>query len=83
MATTNVTLTTAWTQVAADSDDPVLLQAIGGGPWQVAAMATEAAPSVSGHLIEGPQTAITRAVLGSGFIYAKALEGSLKLVVTK
>jgi hypothetical protein len=83
MATTNAALTTAWTQVAADSDDPVLLQLTTDLHWEVAAVATETAPTVTGHLVTGAHQQVSRAVIGDGYLYARMRAGAGVLVVTK
>jgi hypothetical protein len=83
-ATTNVSLTAAWSQVAADTDAVLLLQAPVGVEVEVAVVATETAPTVAGHRLYGPEMAITRATIGAGYVYARAINAaSATLVVTK
>lgn len=84
MATSNVTVTTSWVKLADDSDDPVLIQAPPGVEWEVAAMATETPPSVSGHSLYGRKMVITRDNIGDGYLYARLISGSSEtFIVTK
>lgn len=72
MATTNMQLTRTWVQVAADTDDPVIVQAI-ARPVEIAVTAADAAPAatLSGHQL-GELDAATRHMLGDGFYWARA-----------
>jgi hypothetical protein len=76
VATSNVTVTSAWTKVADDTDDPVLIQCPVRASWEVAAVATEVAPEVAGHRLIGPNQAVTRDLIGAGFIYCRLLDVS-------
>jgi len=83
MATTSVAVTTSWTKVADDTDDPVLIQCPVRAHWEVAAVATEVTPDVSGHRLIGPNQAVTRDLIGAGFIYCRLLDvSSQNFVVT-
>ena len=85
MATTNVSLTTTWTKVAEDTDDPVLLQTLAGS-IEIAATATDSAPAASlkGHRVSVYEGA-TRTIVGGGFYWARAADTfeAASLVVTK
>ena len=88
MPTTNVSLSSSWLKVANASDSKVLITL--NAPYRVE-YATEnagSAPTVLGHLL-GPDTALTREVIGEGNIWARIQDGGLKpnttalLIVTK
>jgi len=87
MATSNLTITTEWSKIAEDSDDPVLIQAAYGFEYEVATVATDTAPVVIGHkILRGTYNAITRSMLGPGFIYARVTDDNITsttLVVSK
>jgi hypothetical protein len=84
MATQNATITSAWSKIADAADDPVLIQASGYIEYQIAAMETETAPTVRGHLITGRDQGIIRSVIGPGHLYARLTAGdeSATLIVT-
>jgi hypothetical protein len=71
MATSNTAVTTAWTKLADDTDDPVLIQCLSDVTWECAAVATETAPTVVGHQLRGSELVITRDNIGAGFLYAR------------
>ena len=82
MATSNVDLTNDWSQVALNTDDHVLISD-SPSAFEVAVTAADAAPTVRGHRIE-PHEAITRGLLGEGYIWARNVGGGAAvLVVTK
>jgi hypothetical protein len=86
MTTVNIDITTTWTQVAADTNDDVLITFVSPAIIEIATTDTNVAPTVSGHRINQEQ-AIIRDLIGSGFIWARLIPGSYPnsqtLVVTK
>jgi hypothetical protein len=89
MATTNVTVTTTWTKVADDTDDPVCISSNSATDWEWACVGTDTAPSVSGHLMTMGQGAtggplgITRSQAITGFIYARMIDSGSSAVFAK
>ena len=84
MATTNVTITSAWTKIA-ESSDSFLVTWDSQTVVEIAATATDTAPVVNGHRL-GFGDAITRDLIGTGFVWAKTAGGvpsSLSVVVSK
>jgi len=77
MATQNATITSSWSKIADSGDSALLIQASGYIEWQVAAMASESAPSVEGHTISGRDRALSRALIGDGHVYEAFLVGCL------
>jgi len=80
MATQNATITTAaWTKIADTADQQVLIQAPdsaeaaaqGEIQYSLVSLASEGTPDVLGHRLYGSTQAASRAVLGSGHIYAR------------
>jgi hypothetical protein len=71
VSTQNATITSAWSKIADTGDASVLIQAAASIEYEVAAMAAESAPTVTGHKIGGSGAAITRDLLGDGHIYAR------------
>lgn len=72
MATSNITVTGTWTKLADAGDDPVLIQCTASMPWEVAAVASDAAPEIDmGHLLIGTEQVMTRALIGAGYIFAR------------
>ena len=81
MATTNVTVTNVWTKIAEDTAEYLLVSA----PYsrygtnhvtvEFAVTDADAAPSESlaGHALDGSD-ALTRGVIGPGFVWARALQ---------
>ncbi len=78
MATTNLTLTSAWTKIVDENveftfgvhDNEV------SSLIAIAAMATEEAPAITGQLMRTPTHQIDRALIGPGFVYARAAGGA-------
>ena len=70
MATSNATITKTWTQVAADSDDPVTVTWRSGAFLEVALTATNAAPTVRGHLLKSGDV-VTRNAVGDGYMWMR------------
>lgn len=90
MPTTNVNLTTTWTKVAESSDSELLIQAhidvktSRYALFEIAAVATDTAPTVLGHQVYYTEQAVTRDTIGSGYLYARAIDPeAITLVVTK
>ena len=74
MPTANVSLPPTWTKVAATADANVLLTWRDAIDVEVATTAADAAPAadIVGHRF--PQgTQVTRTLLGTGYVWAKAL----------
>jgi hypothetical protein len=88
MPTTNITVNkTTWTKVADSSNSELLMSWDYPTPMEVAVTATNAVPTVIGHKIAS-ESAITRALLGSGFVWMKQAPNNgnpaeLTVVVTK
>ena len=88
MPTTNISLSSSWLKVADASNSKVLITL--NAPYRVEYATENAgnAPTVIGHLL-GPDTALTREVIGEGNIWARIRDGGLKpeatalLIVTK
>jgi len=83
MATQNASITDTWSKIVDSGDSTFLVQARGDTDYEVATVATETNPTVSGHVISGNKSAVTRDTLGEGHVYARVLYGSTAtLVVT-
>jgi len=88
MTTTNVALTTAWTKLADTGDSPVLISQQGINEVEYATTVSGApSAALNGHLLKSTE-AITRAVLGTGEIYARIVPRhssptSANIIVTK
>jgi hypothetical protein len=75
MATSNIAITKTWTKLANAADTSLLVTFRGHGVLEVALTAADSAPTVvNGHLV-GAQDALTRIVLGEGFVWARANPG--------
>jgi len=83
MSTSNLDLTTAWEKVAEAADDPVLLQLTTDLEWEVAAVATDTDPTVTGHLVRSTLQQVARSDLGAGYLFARMRRGTGVLVVSK
>jgi hypothetical protein len=88
MATVNTTITSAWTKLADAADDPVLITSGTSAVVEVATVATNVAPSVTGHRLEelASGQAVTRAVIGDGYIFARIVDPrflTAEMVVSK
>ena len=88
MATSNITVTHAWTQVALNTDDAFLLTCAGPALLEVAATAADAAPiGIVGHRLPSASSgdAITRDILGAGYVWVRCMPPaeSANVVVTK
>lgn len=86
MTTFNTSIGNVWTKVAASTDSELLITYDSPVSIEVATTATDTVPTVIGHILNR-EAALTRSVLGSGFVWAKTAAGStpssLFLVVTK
>lgn len=85
MATSNITITSAWTQLALDTNTELLATWDTAATVEVATTAASVAPTVTGHRL-GREQALSRGVLGSGFVWARLVGGvpaSLSVVVSK
>lgn len=86
MATTNIAVTPAWVKLADASAIDFL------ATWDVpvtvefATTAADTAPTVVGHKL-GPGSAITRIILGAGYVWARLVAGSkpasVNMIVSK
>ena len=84
MATTNPTVTSAYSQIVADTDD-FLLSCRTAAPIEVAISDTASAPTVSGHVIQPHDNeAISRDTIGPGFVFARLAGGgdSVSVILT-
>jgi hypothetical protein len=93
MATTNITIDADWTKLA-ESGETSLLITTGSQYWiEYATTAADAAPAgIVGHLLRNsrgePPLAITRDVIGSGYVWARVHSGlasgeTVTMVVTE
>lgn len=80
MATYNITVTSAWTKVAETNNDSVLVTWDSPTVLEVATTTADAAPTVAGHRLSNDQ-AITRAALGSGYVWVKTVPGTYSATV--
>ena len=76
-ATSTVTLTSAWTKIADDTDAAVLASTGHVAGMEVAVTATDSAPSSSlvGHHLK-PGDGVVRDVFGEGFYWARVPSGA-------
>lgn len=81
MTTVNTAITTAWTKIADASDTELLVSWQDPVVVEVATTAADAAPTVFGHRLSR-EDALTRGVLGSGFVWAKLIPGSIPAGIT-
>lgn len=71
MATTNQTITKEWAKVADDDDDSVLVTCRTPSTVEFAMTTTDDEPELlRGHLLQ-PDEAITRLVVGAGYIWMR------------
>lgn len=84
MPTTNVSVTTSWTKIA-NAGESFLLSGSDPVEIEVATTSADAAPTVSGHLMDIRYNALMRDVIGAGYVWAKVIKygSSVTLVVTK
>lgn len=86
MATTNILVSASWTKLANSGDADALVTWNHPVAIEVATTTADAPPTVWGHVLRHPD-AITRGVLGPGYIWAKLSAGtvpaSILVVVSK
>ena len=86
MATTNISVGTAWVKLAADTDTPVLISNTSSDFLEIATTVADAAPtSITGHIIDG-LVPVTRDIIGTGFVWGRITgqyDDQAEIVVTK
>lgn len=88
MPTINMPITGTWTKIADASNTELLASWDVPTSIEVAVTATNTAPAVTGHMID-PNSAITRGLLGSGYVWVRISLASynaipsINMVVTK
>ena len=86
MATSNISISNAWVKLANSADSELLVTWGGSARIEVATTSADSAPTVNGHILY-PGDAITRAVIGSGYVWVRLVSGSYpnsaNLVVSK
>lgn len=86
MATTNTTLTTDWSLLVTSGDEFLLtLPTTGAVAIDVATADTESAPAgtLLGHRLQTAEhEALSRALIGPGYVYARAISASCTVAVT-
>jgi hypothetical protein len=85
MATSNITVTTTWTKVADDTDDPVTIQCVTDAGFQVAGTSADSAPDVIGKTLSGKEQIANRDNIGPGYLWVRLVSGrsSCAFVVDK
>lgn len=88
MATSNISVSKTWTQLASTDDDQVLITFNGTEQIEFVTTAANSAPSASlnGHVLNRGE-GVTRQVLGGGYVWARLNRSShldgLSVVVSK
>ena len=86
MATLNISISDQWTKLADSANSELLVTWNDPVSVEVATTTADTAPTVNGHHLS-PDDAVTRAVIGSGYVWARLVSGSrpnsANLVVTK
>lgn len=86
MPTINTPVTTAWTKIAASTDTELLATWSTPVGIDLAVTSADVAPTVTGHQLSR-EDQITRAAVGTGFVWVKLRAGSVpstvNMVVTK
>lgn len=80
MTTVNTAVTSAWTKLADDTDTSFLVTWDEQVSAEFAVTATDTAPTVRGHRLTR-EMALTRPVLGDGFVWARLVAGSIPATV--
>ena len=75
MTTKNVSVNQTWTKIAASTDGEIFVSWDIPVILEVATTAADTAPTVNGHLFT-KQEPVTRAKVGSGFVWARLASGS-------
>ena len=81
MPTSNITVTGTWTQLATDVNTDLLVTYNENCVVEIAATAANGIPTVTGHRLSN-DSAMTRAVIGSGFVWARTVAGSVPSQIT-
>jgi hypothetical protein len=82
MATSNIAITNAWTKIADSSNAELLVTWSEPVAVEVATTSADSAPTVRGHRLPR-DSALTRDVIGSGYVWAKCELSAVTLVVSK
>ncbi len=86
MPTSNISVTSTWTKIADEADEGFLLTWDSPVTVEVASTSADAQPIIRGHKLRMNE-AITREILGAGYVWAKLCSGSfpaaVSVVVTK
>lgn len=86
MPTSNITVTTAWTKIAASADTELLATWSAPVGVDLAVTAADAAPTVEGHQLTKDDQ-ISRDAVGAGYVWVKLRPGSvpssIPMAVTK
>ena len=75
MTTKNVSVNQTWTKIAASTDEEIFVSWDIPIVLEVATTSADTAPTVNGHLFPKQET-VTRAKVGSGFVWARTASGS-------
>lgn len=75
MATVNINVTPEWAKVANDADTQVLITWGTAASVEIATTSGDRAPEVHGHILS-PGDAVTRSVIGPGFIWMRTTANS-------
>ena len=85
MTTSNISISNSWTKVADTSNSDLLITWDNPVTLEIATTATDVAPTVNGHKVTC-DSAITRGVLGTGYVWCKVLDkvpSQVTLIVSK
>jgi hypothetical protein len=85
MSTINTPITASWTKIAETADSAFLVTWNAPVTVEVATTTANSAPTVEGHLLNN-DSAITRDVIGVGYVWAKlrgSVPSTVRLVVSK
>jgi len=81
MTTYNTAVTPTWTKLADSNAGDLLVTWSNSVTVEFATTGADVAPVVSGHKL-GPDSAITRSLIGAGFVWARLIAGSKPASVT-
>lgn len=81
MTTLNTSISRTWTKVAETADLDMLLTYDYPVSIEVATTTTDTAPTVVGHTLNR-ESAITRSVIGTGYVWARTAVGSIPATIT-
>lgn len=86
MPTSNISVTSAWTQLATASNTELLATYTSPALLELATTSADVSPTVEGHRI-CQDDQLTRTVVGTGFVWVKlrsgAIQSSINMIVTK